>query len=126
MSCETLTAAVYNRGAGWQGDFLELWGNYGNRRLVYPRLCQVENKKLNCLLRQHEKSAAASAKVTDTTVCGRKAASFSSLFRWHKAQLRNDNDILFTLTARKQDTIKKFTTSPWKHPVALEVQHIIA
>lgn len=37
---ETLTAAVYDRGAGWQGDLLELRGNYGNGRLVYPRLCR--------------------------------------------------------------------------------------
>ena len=50
LSCETLTAAVYDRRAGWQGDLLELRRNYGNRRLVYPWLCQVENKKLTRLL----------------------------------------------------------------------------
>lgn len=49
-SCGTLTAAVYDCRAGWQGDLLELWGNYGNRMLVYPRLYQVENKKLAHLL----------------------------------------------------------------------------
>lgn len=50
VPCGRLTAAVYHRRAGWQGDLLELWGNYGNRRLVYPWLCQVENKELTRLL----------------------------------------------------------------------------
>lgn len=49
VSSGRLTAAVYHRRAGWQGDLLELWGNYGNRRLVYPWLCQVENKELTWL-----------------------------------------------------------------------------
>lgn len=50
LSSETLTAAVYDCRAGWQGDLLELWGNYGNRRLVYPRLCEAENKNLTRLV----------------------------------------------------------------------------
>jgi len=42
-----LTVAVDDRGAGWQGDLLELWGNHGNGRFVYPRLCQVESEELS-------------------------------------------------------------------------------
>lgn len=71
VSCVRLTAPVYHRRAGWQGDLLELWRNYGNRRLVYPGLCQVENKTLTCLLscKQLFVTEAASAKLTITTVC---------------------------------------------------------
>lgn len=61
VSCGRLTAAIYHRRAGWQGDLLELWGNYGNGGLVYPRLCQVENKKLMCLM-----SCASAVVVTET------------------------------------------------------------
>lgn len=94
---ETLTAAVYDRGAGWQGDLLELRGNYGNGRLVYPRLCRGR--------KQH--------KSTRWIVCvcgwreslrrrrGRPAASASTSSSQREARLWADNCI-FSLTAREQ------------------------
>lgn len=42
-----LTAAVDDRGAGWQGDLLELRGNYGDGRPVYPGLCRGGKKQMS-------------------------------------------------------------------------------
>lgn len=39
LNLQVLTAAVDKSGNGWQGDFLELWGHDGNRRLIHPGLC---------------------------------------------------------------------------------------
>lgn len=107
-SSETLTAAVYDRGAGWQGDLLELRGNYGNGRLVYPRLCrggggenstgQLAGLFVSAAARKVKGSAGG---VTGTAARGRPAASASTSSSQREARLWADNCI-FSLAAREQ------------------------